>query len=177
MGDLRALFVATLVVCVGGKFAMAQAYQQTNLVSDIQGLAQNPPNGLADTQLLNPWGIVSSSTSPWWISDNNAGLSTLYNEQGVKEGLVVNIPSPMSATGGTPTGVAFTGASGFSFQADGKTTGAVFTFVTEDGTILALGSRESIPRTFPAMRSSSWLIPANQRPPMEPCTKAQPLHK
>jgi hypothetical protein len=37
---------------------MAQAYQQTNLVSDIQGLAQNPPSGQADTQLLNPWGLV-----------------------------------------------------------------------------------------------------------------------
>src|SRR5579863_7574208 len=139
MGDLRALFVAAIVVFVGGRFTMAQAYQQTNLVSDIQGLAQNPPNGSADTQLLNPWGLVSSSTSPWWISDNNAGLSTLYNGQGVKQGLVVNIPSPMSATGGTPTGIVFTGASGFSFQADGKTTGAVFTFVTEDGTIIAWG--------------------------------------
>jgi hypothetical protein len=31
--------------------AMAQAYQQTNLVSDIQGLAQTPPNGQPDAQL------------------------------------------------------------------------------------------------------------------------------
>jgi uncharacterized protein (TIGR03118 family) len=140
MGNLRAVIAAAIVVCAGGKVAMAQAYQQTNLVSDIQGLAQNPPTGQADTQLLNPWGLVSSSTSAWWISDNNAGLSTLYTGQGVKQGLVVNIPSPTSATGGTPTGVVFTGASGFSFQADGKTTGAVFTFVTEDGTIVAWGS-------------------------------------
>jgi uncharacterized protein (TIGR03118 family) len=139
MGNLRAVIAAAIVVCAGGKVAMAQAFQQTNLVSDIQGLAQNPPTGQADTQLLNPWGLVSSSTSPWWISDNNAGLSTLYNGQGVKQGLVVNIPSPTSAVGGTPTGVVFTGASGFSFQADGKTTGAVFTFVTEDGTIVAWG--------------------------------------
>src|SRR5260370_16114902 len=139
IGNLRALIAAAIVVCVGGKFAMAQAYQQTNLVSDIQGLAQNPPNGEADTQLVNPWGLVASSTSPWWVSDNNSGLSTLYNGQGVKQGLVVNIPSPMSGVGGTPTGVVFTGASGFAFQADGKTTGAVFTFVTEDGTIVAWG--------------------------------------
>ena len=139
IGNLRALIAAAIVVCAGAKLAMGQAYQQTNLASDIQGLAQNPPNGQADTQLLNPWGLVSSSTSPWWISDNNAGLSTLYNGQGVKQGLVVNIPTPTSATGGTPTGVVFTGASGFSFQADGKTAGAVFTFVTEDGTIVAWG--------------------------------------
>src|SRR6201993_3790680 len=103
------------------------------------GLAQNPPTGQADTQLLNPWGLVATSTSPWWISDNNAGVSSLYNGQGVKQGLVVNIPSPVSGVAGTPTGAIFTGASGFSFQADGKSAGAVFTFVTEDGTIVAWG--------------------------------------
>jgi hypothetical protein len=83
---------------------MAQAYQQTNLVSDIQGLAQNPPNSQPDKQLVNPWGLVASSTSPWWVSDNNAGVSTLYNGQGVKQGLVVNIPSPVNGVAGTPTG-------------------------------------------------------------------------
>ena len=119
--------------------AMAQAYQQTNLVSDIQGLAQNPPNGQPDAQLVNPWGLISSPTSPWWVSDNNAGVSTLYNGQGVKQGLVVNIPSPVKGVAGTPTGVVFTGASGFTFQVNGKKAGAVFTFVTEDGTIVAWG--------------------------------------
>ena len=34
-----------IVVCAGGKLAIAQAYQQTNLVSDIQGFAQNPTSG------------------------------------------------------------------------------------------------------------------------------------
>ena len=126
-------------VCFGGKFVMAQAYQQSNLVSDIQGLAQNPTSGQPDAQLVNPWGLISSPTSPWWIGDNNAGVSTLYNGQGVKQGLVVNIPSPVSGVAGTPTGVVFTGAANFTFQADGKTAGAVFTFVTEDGTIVAWG--------------------------------------
>jgi uncharacterized protein (TIGR03118 family) len=127
------------VVCAGGGLAMAQAYQQTNLVSDIQGLAQDPPSGQPDTELVNPWGLVASATSPWWVSDNNAGVSTLYNGQGVKQGLVVKIPSPVSGVAGTPTGVVFTGATGFTFQADGKTVGAAFTFVTEDGTIVAWG--------------------------------------
>ena len=83
------LTIAVLALSTTG---MAQAYQQTNLVSDIQGLAQNPPNGQPDAQLVNPWGLVASSTSPWWVSDNNAGVATLYNGQGVKQGLVVNIP-------------------------------------------------------------------------------------
>jgi len=62
-----------------------------------------------------------------------------FNGQGVKQGLVVNIPSPVSGVAGTPTGIVFTGATGFTFQADGKTIGAAFTFVTEDGTIVAWG--------------------------------------
>src|SRR6201984_1088242 len=97
-GGFRVLIAAAVVVCMGGKLAIAQAYQQTNLVSDIQGLAQNPPNGQPDTQLLNPWGLIASPTSPWWVSDNNGGVATLYNGQGVKQGLVVNIPSPVSGS-------------------------------------------------------------------------------
>jgi uncharacterized protein (TIGR03118 family) len=73
------------------------------------------------------------------VSDNNGGVATLYNGQGVKQGLVVNIPSPVSGVAGTPTGVVFTGATGFSIQTDGKTAAAAFTFVTEDGTIVAWG--------------------------------------
>jgi hypothetical protein len=133
---LRVLIAATIVVCMGGKLAIARAYQQTNLVSDIQRFAQNP-NGQPDTQFLNPWGLIASPTSPWWVSDNNAGVATLYNGQGVKQGLVVDIPSPVSGVAGTPTGVVFTGATGFSFQTDGKTAAAAFTFVTEDRTLVA----------------------------------------
>jgi uncharacterized protein (TIGR03118 family) len=135
---------ATCVLSIAAVLAfstlgMAQAYQQTNLVSDIQGLAQNPPNGQPDSQLVNPWGLIASPASPWWLSDNNAGVSTLDNGQGVKQGLVVNIPSPVKGVVGTPTGVVFTGASGFTFQANGVTAGSAFTFVTEDGTIVAWG--------------------------------------
>src|SRR5579864_2508687 len=116
---------------------MAQAYQQTNFVSDIQGLAPTP-----DGHLLNPWGLIASSTSPWWVSDNNGGVSTLYNgNTGAIVPLVVNIP-PLDAKGngtGTPTGVVFTGAAGFTFKANGKMATSAFTFVTEDGTIVAWG--------------------------------------
>lgn len=131
--------LALAVLLAFSTLGMAQAYQQTNLVSDIQGLAQNPPSGQSDTQLVNPWGLISSPTSPWWVSDNNAGVSTLYNGQGAKIGLVVNIPPPVSGVAGTPTGVVFTGAAGFTFQAKGTKASAVFTFVTEDGTIVAWG--------------------------------------
>ena len=51
----------------------SDGYLQTNLVSDLPGIAQ-----LQDTNLVNPWGISFSATSPFWISDNGSGLSTLY---------------------------------------------------------------------------------------------------
>src|SRR5215469_9236029 len=85
---------------------MAQAYQQINFVSDIPGLAPTP-----DAHLVNPWGLIASSTSPWWVSDNNGFVSTLYNgNTGAIVPLVVNIP-PLDLKGngtGTPTGVVFT---------------------------------------------------------------------
>ena len=48
-------------------------YQQTNLVSDLPGVAL-----LQDTNLVNAWGMSFSATSPFWISDNGSELSTLY---------------------------------------------------------------------------------------------------
>jgi hypothetical protein len=50
------------------------AYQQTNLVSDGAACALTP-----DQNLKNPWRIAAIPGGPFWISDNNSGLSTLYN--------------------------------------------------------------------------------------------------
>jgi uncharacterized protein (TIGR03118 family) len=136
----RLCMMYTLTIAVLLAFStlgMAQAYQQTNFVSDIQGLAP-----IQDGHLLNPWGLIASSTSPWWVSDNNGGVSTLYNgNTGAIVPLVVQIP-PLDANKngtGTPTGIVFSASSGFTFQANGNTAPAVFTFVTEDGTIVAWG--------------------------------------
>ena len=116
--------------------AAAQKYQQTNLDSDIMGLASNPPNGTPDKPLLNPWGITAGPGSPLWVADNNAGVSTLYNGAGVLQGLIVNIPSPTPGQGGTPTGTVFAGGLGFMVKGNGKTAPAAFIFVTEDGTVV-----------------------------------------
>src|SRR5262245_6196426 len=112
---------------------------QTNLVSDLPGVAQN-----LDPHLVNPWGIAESAGSPFWVSDNGTGLSTLYNTTGTPQALVVNIPGPPPAdplgADGTPTGTVFNtfgGATGgFKVAANGKgPAAAVFLFDTEDGTI------------------------------------------
>lgn len=105
-----------------------QHYKQTNLVSDVPGMA-----AATDPNLVNPWGMSRSSGSPWWISDNGPGLSTLYSGAGVAASLVVTIPPADSANGaGTPSGQVFNGTTDFQLAA-GKS--AIFIFVTEDGTV------------------------------------------
>lgn len=74
--------------------ASAQFYLQTNLVSDISGMAQ-----LTDSHLVNPWGVSLSSTSPFWVSDAAASVSTLYSVDPATGAvsavpLVVNVPAP-----------------------------------------------------------------------------------
>src|SRR5260370_3076 len=91
----------------------AQHYKQTNLVSDIQGMAPT-----FDPNLKNPWGLTRSSSSPFWVGNNNSGTSTLYDGQGnpfppKQNGgpLVVTVPPPGFAPGtqSAPTGVDFNG--------------------------------------------------------------------
>src|SRR5215467_629107 len=77
-------------------------YVQVNLVSDQAGVAQ-----IQDTNLVNAWGVSFSGGSPFWISDNGTGKSTLYavtNGVVTRQGLVVNIPGE-----GNPTGQFFNG--------------------------------------------------------------------
>jgi len=97
------------------------SFYQHNLVSDLPGVAD-----FTDPDLVNPWGISFSPTSPMWVSDNGTGLSTLYNGLGVKQGLVVTIPPPGAAA---PTGQVFNSTTDFG--------GARFIFATEGGTIAA----------------------------------------
>src|SRR5690348_12868467 len=53
---------------------------QSNLVSDLPNVADH-----LDPALVNPWGISESATSPFWVSDNGSGLSTLYDSHGVAQ--------------------------------------------------------------------------------------------
>ena len=110
--------------------AVAQHYKETDLVADQSGTAAT----LTDPNLVNPWGLSRSSGSPWWVSDNGTGLSTLYDGTGAAKALVVTIPTgdPNVSTTGTPTGTLFNGSTGFQIAANKP---ALFLFVTEDGTI------------------------------------------
>src|SRR5262249_5472868 len=86
----------------------AQHYIETDLDSSKAVSGTNP----LDTQLVNSWGLARSTTSPWWIADNGAGVSTIYNGVGMRQTLVVTIPPPMGQAGPSkPTGVVFNGTS------------------------------------------------------------------
>jgi uncharacterized protein (TIGR03118 family) len=96
-------------------------FTQTNLVSDIPGLAVS-----TDPDLVNPWGVSFSAASPFWVSDNGTGQATLYNGDGVKQGLVVTIPGT-GGDPGAPTGMVFNSSANFN--------GDLFIFAGENGTI------------------------------------------
>ena len=106
------------------------SYSQTNLVTSGKPLKGK----VRDKNLLNAWGLVQGPT-PFWVSDNNAGVSTLYDGNGKivnvakKTQFVVTIPPPTNSTASaTPTGIVFNStATDF--------TGDLFIFATEDGTI------------------------------------------
>lgn len=114
----RSIRVLLALLVLGDLSAAAGAgpvgrYQETTLVTSA-----------TDPDLINPWGISFSPASPFWISDNGTGKSTLYNSMGVKQGLVISMP----AGGAAVTGQVFNGSA--AFKADS------FLFASENGTIM-----------------------------------------
>jgi uncharacterized protein (TIGR03118 family) len=123
---------------VGPLPAHATSFSVTNLVTDDQ--SANAAQ-ITDPSLKNAWGIASSATSPFWVSDNGSGVATLYSvnpadDLATKQALTVTIPGA-----GTVTGQVFSGVAG-SFNGDS------FLFVSEDGTIAgwraALGTNAEV---------------------------------
>ena len=74
----------------------ATSFEQTNLVSDLPGLAANQ-----DPNLINPWGIAFNGGSPFWISDQGANVATLYSGAGVPQptGQPLVVSTPLGPTG------------------------------------------------------------------------------
>jgi uncharacterized protein (TIGR03118 family) len=111
-------------------------FTQTNLISDGSVPAAN-----IDPNLINPWGVSFSPTGPFWVSDNGAGVATIYNSSGTPVPAAGNTTitiatPPGQTTPASPTGQVFNSAgSGFNISSGGVTAPAVFIFATEDGTI------------------------------------------
>ena len=120
---LAVVFGVAIVAASPLSAAERNAYTVTPLVSDQPGVAPN-----TDPNLVNAWGLASSPTSPWWVSDNETNVSTLYRgSDGLPQALVVSVD-------GGPTGVVFNGTAGFVLPTGGV---ARFIFDSEDGKVRA----------------------------------------
>jgi len=117
---LIALFSGTPVVMA------APLYVQTNLTSDVPGLATN-----LDANLKNPWGFSFTATSPFWVSDQGTNVSTLYNGAGVPQALTVSVPQAPGGPQG-PTGQVANGTTDFALTPGNP---ARFIFASLSGTI------------------------------------------
>ncbi len=130
---LRAVIIVVLAVA-GSLPGRARAdYATTNLVSDIPGLAP-----VTDPNLRNPWGVSSSPTSPFWVSDQATGLATLYNGAGAIQGLTVTIPSRHHSPERPETGQVWNGNANDFKLANGNA--ATFLFANLNGQISAWNS-------------------------------------
>ena len=117
-----------------GRCLLSGAIVQTNLVSDN---TQFTPAQVQDTNTVNPWGLAASPKGEWWLANEGAGTSTLYNtsqtQVSVDSSLVVKIPSEQ----GAPTGEVFNngGPGTFDLVPNNDSTASVFLFATTNGTI------------------------------------------
>jgi uncharacterized protein (TIGR03118 family) len=136
-GAARILVPAVAALLVGYSQPLraefrVQAYVQTNLVSDLPGMAL-----VTDTNLVGAWGVARSGTSPWWVNTTVSGLSLLFNGAGLPLPIVVAIPPTNPATA---TGIVFNGGTGFEVASN---TPARFIFATLNGTISGWNSAQS----------------------------------
>ena len=133
MKTLLRLTASTALSLSIGAVAFGQHYTQTNLVSNVSGVAR-----FTDSKLVNPWGLSRGPKGDWWVNDNLTGFATLYNGSGTKNSLTVSIP-PADPTNkktpiGSPTGiVANNSTTDFILPVGGFT--PEFIFSTIDGSI------------------------------------------
>jgi uncharacterized protein (TIGR03118 family) len=142
---LVAALVALAPAAQGAPSRPRNAYHQTNLVSDLPGLAQ-----LTDPDLVNPWGLAAGPTTPMWVADNGTDKATIYpgfvNGSPIQKApLVVSIP------GGAPTGQVFNGTPGFVVRSGDASGPALFLFDSEAG--LVTGWNPGVPPPPPSTQA------------------------
>ena len=123
------LFIAASLLCALS-LSSSLGWATCGLQYAAKTLVKNTGKG-GDPQLINPWGLAYGPGAPFWLSDHGSGLSTLYDGNGVKQSLVVAIPTASGTGTGSPTGIVYNGSS--EFQIDHWT--SAFLFSTLDGTI------------------------------------------
>ena len=122
------VLAAVLVGAVGASASRSLvAYNVYSLISDSSAV-QAP---LADSSLVNGWGLSASATSPWWTANNKTNTSTLYSGVGSKNALTVTVA-------GGPTGTVANGnaADFLVSQNGGVSSSARFLFDTQAGQVM-----------------------------------------
>jgi len=115
------LLILGFLVAAAQGWSNGSIYVQTNLVSDIPGVAQS-----TDPNLKNPWGVSFSATGPFWAANAGSNTSTVYSGTGsTVTSTVVTVP-------GGPTGTISNSTVDF-LLSNGKK--ASFVFSTLDGSI------------------------------------------
>lgn len=128
-------FLCISICSTPATYGQANSYKQTNLVSDTAGPAPN-----VDAKLINPWGIAFVPGQAFWISDNNSGFTTLYDQNGALMGSFVVAPPAGSSNPATPTGIVAP-PTNVNFSVGGQASS--FIFATEDGTISGWAGAQS----------------------------------
>ena len=109
----------------------ATLYRQTNLVSDIPGFAQ-----VFDPNLVNPWGIALTGTSPFWVSNNVTSTSTLYRGDVGGSAFGINMGlSRVTVPGDLPTGMVANGTNDFVITSGSASGPARFLWASITGNI------------------------------------------
>jgi uncharacterized protein (TIGR03118 family) len=137
------LMVALAVPATAGIIPPPNSYRQANLVSDIPGVARR-----TDPHLINPWGMSFGPTTPLWVSDADADVTTLY--QGAThpgEPLAV-IPLVVNIPGGAPTGQVYNPTNKFVVSSGSDSGPALFIFASESGNIT--GWNPAVPSPAPS---------------------------
>jgi hypothetical protein len=99
--------------------ASSTTFADTALVSNKSEVVATAAT--IDANLQNPWGIAVAPGLPFWISDNNSNLATLYSGAGVQETQSITgsaetgiaIPASAADVQANPTGQIFNGTGGF----------------------------------------------------------------
>ena len=116
-------------------------YTETNLISNEPGVAP-----ITDPNLIDPWGLSFSATSPLWVSNQGSGTATVYPITGTSSSVaaltvgVANIGGATPSAANGPTGQVSTAAPGITtattdFQVSGGK--AAFIFANLDSSISA----------------------------------------
>jgi hypothetical protein len=92
----RSSFARPLLEPLEDRCLLSADFLQTNLVSDVPGLAQ-----VTDANSVNAWGLIAGPNGPFWAANQGTGTSTLYNTANPRvavQSLVVKIPAPPRTT-------------------------------------------------------------------------------